>query len=81
MASMSTKQSVIDIVTEQYSLDAVDLKEDELFTNLGDSLEAVELMMELEEQFCLDIPQEESEKLKTISDVISYIESRQRANV
>ncbi|MCB1116954.1 MAG: acyl carrier protein [Chlamydiia bacterium] len=78
---MSIKQSVIDIVAKQYSLDAVDLKEDELFTNLGDSLEAVELMMELEEQFCLDIPQEESEKLKTISDVISYIESRQRANV
>ncbi|MCP5491722.1 MAG: acyl carrier protein [Chlamydiales bacterium] len=78
---MSIKQSVIDIVAKQYSLDAVDVKENDSFSDLGDSLEATELIMELEEQFCLGIPQEESEKLKTVGDVISYIESRQRANV
>jgi len=79
---MSTKQSVIDIVTEQLGVDAADVTEDKSFVDLNaDSLDITELVMTFEERFGFEISEEEAEKLKTIGDVISYIESRQRANV
>ena len=40
----------------------------------ADSLDAVELIMEFEKEFALSIPDEEAERLKTVADVISYIE-------
>lgn len=44
----------------------------------GDSLDRVEVVMELEERFCLEVPDEDSEKLCTVQDMITYIESKQK---
>ena len=45
-------------------------------TDLGaDSLETVELIMKLEEEFGIDIPEEESSKIQTVGDAIKYIEN------
>lgn len=64
------------IIVEKLSVDAADVCEDASFTNdLGaDSLETVELMMDLEKEFNITIPEEESEKLSTVGDAIAYIE-------
>ena len=64
------------IIVEKLSVDAADVREDASFTNdLGaDSRETVELMMDLEKEFNITIPEEESEKLSTVGDAIAYIE-------
>ena len=64
------------IIVEKLSVDAADVREDASFTNdLGAaSLETVELMMDLEKEFNITIPEEESEKLSTVGDAIAYIE-------
>jgi len=64
------------IIVEKLSVDAADVREDASFTNdLGaDSLETVELMMDLEKEFNITISEEESEKLSTVGDAIAYIE-------
>ena len=64
------------IIVEKLSVDAADVREDASFTNdLGaDSLETVELMMDLEKEFNITIPEEEYEKLSTVGDAIAYIE-------
>ena len=58
------------IIVEKLSVDAADVREEASFTNdLGaDSLETVELMMDLEKEFGITIPEEESEKLSTVGD-------------
>ena len=68
------------IIVEKLSVDAADVREDASFTNdLGaDSLETVELMMDLEKEFNITIPEEESEKLSTVGDAIAYIEEHAR---
>ena len=44
----------------------------------GESLDVVELVMELEEEFDLDIPDEEAEKIKTVAQAIAYIQRKRR---
>ena len=52
---------------------------DVAFTDLGaDSLDTVELVMELEEEFDLSIPEDAAERIKTIGDAIRYIEQQRR---
>ena len=65
------------IIVEKLSVDAADVREEASFTNdLGaDSLETVELMMDLEKEFGITIPEEESEKLSTVGDATAYIEA------
>ena len=78
---MSIKEDVIDIVTEQLGVDSADVTEDKSFVDLNaDSLDITELIMTFEERFGFEISEEEAEKLKTIGDVISYIEAKQGAN-
>ena len=43
-----------------------------------DSLDIVELMMKMEDEFGIEIPEEEAEKLKTVSDVAAYLKSKQQ---
>jgi acyl carrier protein len=45
----------------------------------ADSLDIVELVMTMEEEFELDIPDEDAEKMKTVGDVVSYINSKKGA--
>ncbi len=71
-------QKVVDIIVEKLSVDASEAVPTASFTNdLGaDSLDTVELIMALEEAFDLQIPEEDAEKITTVGDAISYIESK-----
>lgn len=64
------------IIAEKLSVNAVEVTPEKSFTNdLGaDSLDTVELIMEFEKEFGIQIPDEDAEKIATVGDVIAYIE-------
>ena len=66
------------IVVEQLMVDADQVTEDASFVDdLGaDSLDTVELIMAFEEEFDIEIPDEDAQKIKTVKDVIDYIEAK-----
>ena len=66
------------IVAEQLGVDESQVTEDASFIDdLGaDSLDTVELIMAFEEEFDVEIPDEDAQKIKTVKDVIDYIESK-----
>ena len=72
---------VKEIIVEQLSVNAEDVvPEAKFIEDLGaDSLDQVELVMALEEEFDLDIPDEEAEKLTTVGAAIEFIKSKQAA--
>jgi len=74
---MDTFEKVKEIIVERLSVDEKDVTEDASFIDdLGaDSLDTVELVMALEEEFGLEIPDEEAEKIVTVGDAVKYIES------
>ncbi|HWQ89420.1 MAG TPA: acyl carrier protein [Desulfitobacteriaceae bacterium] len=62
------------IVIDQLGVDEGDVTLETTFEELNaDSLDIVELIMALEEEFDLDIPDEEAEKIRTVGDAVSYI--------
>lgn len=65
------------VVVEQLSVEAGQVTETASFTaDLGaDSLDTVELVMALEEEFGVEIPDEEAEKITTVKDAVAYIEA------
>ena len=72
-----TFDTIRDIVVEQLGVDADMVQMD---TNLmkdleADSLDAVEIILGVEEAFGLDIPDEEAEKFETVKDLVEYIDS------
>ena len=71
----SIRDRVVDIVCEQMGTTKDKVTEETSFINdLGaDSLDIVELVMELEEEFDLNIPDEEAEKIRTVGEAIDYI--------
>ena len=73
---MSTFEKVRGIVVEQLGVEADDVKIDSTFIDdLGaDSLDIVELIMAFEEEFGIEIPDEAAEKIKTVQDVVTYID-------
>lgn len=77
---MGIEERVTDIVVEQLGLDRDKVHPESKFVDdLGaDSLDTVELVMALEEEFGIEIPDEEAEKITTLREAISYIE--QHAN-
>lgn len=76
---MSIKDKVVEVIVEQLNVNAEQcLAEAKFIEDLGaDSLDTVELVMRLEEEFGVEIPDEESEKILTVGDAISYIEKVQ----
>ena len=66
------------IVAEQLGVNIEEVKDDAKFIDdLGaDSLDTVELVMALEEEFGAEIPDEEAEKLTTVGDAVKYIEGK-----
>ncbi len=79
---MSTVQPRVQkIIEEQLGVDAERVKPEASFIDdLGaDSLDIVELVMAMEEEFDLEIPDDEAEKLRTVQDVYSYIETKGKA--
>lgn len=69
------EQRVRKIVAEQLGVDEADLKAESSFINdLGaDSLDTVELVMALEDEFECEIPDEEAEKITTVQQAIDYV--------
>ena len=69
------------IVAEQLGVNEADVKIDSRFVDdLGaDSLDTVELVMALEEEFETEIPDEEAEKITTVQEAINFVQSRQKA--
>jgi acyl carrier protein len=68
---------VIDIVAEQLGVDKEKVSPETHFVNdLGaDSLDTVELVMELEEEFDIDIPEDAAEKIQTVGQAIEFIKA------
>ena len=75
---MSVQQEVIDIIIEQLGEDAADVSLEKSFVEdlNADSLDLTELIMTFEERFGFEISEEDAEKLKTVADVVDYIEKR-----
>jgi acyl carrier protein len=73
---MSTENQVIDIVVEQLGVDRAEVTKEKSFIEdlNADSLDLTELIMTFEEKFGCEISEEQAEKMKTVGDVISYIE-------
>lgn len=72
----SVEERVVNIVTEQLGVDKDKIKRESNFVNdLGaDSLDTVELVMELEEEFDISIPDDAAEKIQTVGEAIEHIE-------
>jgi len=70
------KDKVLNMIAEQFNLDIDELDENMSFQDdlNADSIEIVELIMTIEEEFDTEIPEEDLEKLQTIGDVIDYVE-------
>ena len=73
----SVQERVTDIVAEQLGVDRDKVTTETSFVNdLGaDSLDTVELVMELEEEFDITIPDEAAEKIQTVGQAVEHIES------
>ena len=72
------EQKVRDIIVEQLGVNADQVTTEAKFIeDLGaDSLDTVELVMAFEEEFGIEVPDEEAQKLLTVGDVVRYIEDR-----
>ncbi len=82
---MADQETTIEQRVRKIIVDQLGVKEDQVtpeakfIEDLGaDSLDTVELVMALEEEFGQEIPDEEAEKLQSVGDVTKYIEERQK---
>ena len=78
MSEIATK--VVSLIVEKLGVEESQVVPEASFTNdLGaDSLDTVELIMELEKEFDLSIPDEEAEKIATVGDAIAFIENAKK---
>ena len=73
------QDKVINLISEATKVDKTKIGTDTSFVddlNL-DSLDIVELMMKMEDEFGIEIPEEDAEGLKKVSDVVKYLETKQ----
>jgi len=75
-------EKIKSIIAEQLGVKAEDVVEQASFVDdLGaDSLDTVELVMALEEEFGIEIPDEDAEKMSSVGEAIRYIEEKAKAN-
>jgi acyl carrier protein len=71
------ESKVIDIVSEQMGVDKGEINKSTSFVNdlNADSLDTVELVMELEDEFEINIPDEDAEKIQTVGNAIDFIKA------
>lgn len=76
---MDVEAKVKEIIVEQLGVDAEEVTTKASFVDdLGaDSLDTVELVMAFEEEFDIEIPDEDAEKIATVNDAVEYIKSHQ----
>jgi len=77
---MNIAEKVKEIVSQQLDVDIAEVKDEAQFIeDLGaDSLAIVELVLAFEEQFEIDIPDEDTEKIATVGDAIKYIQAHMK---
>jgi len=77
---MDTLEKVKKIIVEQLGVDAAEVTDEASFVDdLGaDSLDTVELVMAFEEEFGLEIPDEDAEKITRVTEAVTYIESHKK---
>ena len=82
MAPAAVEEKVKQIIVEQLQVDEAEVTPSASFQeDLGaDSLDVVELVMQFEEAFDLEIPDEDAEKIKTVKDATEYIEKNAKGN-
>jgi len=75
---MSLEERVKEIIAEQLGVDKEKITPEAKFVeDLGaDSLDVVELIMAFEEEFGIEIPDEDAEKIQTVGDVINYLKEK-----
>jgi acyl carrier protein len=73
---MSVADRIKEIIVEQLGVSPEQVTESASFVDdlRADSLDTVELVMALEEEFNLEIPDEDAEKIRTVGDAVAYIE-------
>ena len=73
---MDVAAKVKEIIKDKLSVEEAEIKEEASFANdLGaDSLDTVELIMEFEKEFDIQIPDEQAEMISTVGEAIAYIE-------
>ena len=78
MSEKSISEKVKDIIVEQLGVNPEQVTENASFIeDLGaDSLDTVELVMAFEEEFSVEVPDEDAEKLMSVGDVVKYIEEK-----
>lgn len=71
------KEKILDLISDQFGIEKEDLSEDMSFADdlNADSIQLMELVMNIEEEFDTEIPEEDILSIETIGDVIDYIES------
>ena len=72
------RTKVIELIVEQLDADVENISNDDSFMDdLGaDSLDTVELIMAFEEEFDIEIPDEDAENIRTVGDVLEYLEDK-----
>ena len=77
----SIAEQVKDIIVNKLGVSEDEVKEDASFVeDLGaDSLDIVELIMDMEEEFGIEIPDEAAEKIRTVGEAVQYIEKEQQS--
>lgn len=77
--SESVFESLQRILADQLDIDVQDIQRDsELVNDLGaDSLDLVDLVMSIEDEFAIEVPDEAVEQLKTVDDAVRYIEEHE----
>jgi len=75
---MDLESRIKEIIADQLGVEIEKLRDDANFVqDLGaDSLDVVELVMAFEEEFGIEIPDEDAEKIRTVGDVINYLKER-----
>lgn len=72
---MDTFATVKEIIVEELALDEEEVTADATFDDLGaDSLDIVEIVMAFEDEFGVEIPDEDAENINTVQDAVDYIE-------
>lgn len=81
MSDKTIEEKVKDIIVDQLGVNAEQVVLDAKFIeDLGaDSLDTVELVMAFEEEFSIEVPDEEAEKLQTVRDVVTYVAEHSEA--
>ena len=71
------EEKVVSIVSEQMGVDKAEISMETSFINdlNADSLDTVELVMELEDEFDMNIPDEDAEKIQTVGAAVSFIQT------